>query len=172
MLESIIDEGISRGDHYFIRDCISKKLSGMIINGYKFEGYCDIIDSLKSYFVNNMLFLDKLHRAELFNKDNPIYTKNKDLCPATYGPDCQIENSLIANGCQIGGTVINSVISRGVVIKEGAVVKNSIIMQDCIIESGVTLDYVVLDKEVTIGEGKTLIGQQSYPVPIGKGATV
>ncbi len=172
LLESIIDEGISRGDHYFIRDCISKKLSGMIINGYKFDGYCDIVDSLKSYFANNMLFLDKEHRAELFNPDNPIYTKNKDLCPASYGDGCEIENSLIANGSQICGTVINSVISRGVVIKKGAVVKNSIIMQDCVIESNVTLDYVVLDKEVTIGEGKTLIGQESYPVPIAKGAIV
>lgn len=172
LLESIIDEGISKGDHDFVKDCIAKKLNGMVIKGYKYDGYCDIIDSLKAYFENNMVFLDSKYREELFNLEHPIYTKNKDLSPTAYGNDAIVENSLISNGCIIEGTVINSVISRGVVIKEGAVVKNSIIMQDSVINENVTLDYVVFDKEVTIGSGKTLIGQKSYPVPIGKGTNV
>lgn len=172
LLEGIIDEGISRGDHDFIKDSLSKKLQGMIITGYKFDGYCDIIDSLKSYFENNMVFLDKEHRAELFNLENPVYTKNKDLSPTVYGHDAVAENSLVSNGCVIEGTVINSIISRGVVIKKGAVVKNSIIMQDSVIGENVNLDYVVFDKEVTIDKDKTLIGQRSYPVPIAKGAKV
>lgn len=172
LLESIIDEGIARGDHDFIKDCLSKKLQGMIMTGYKFDGYCDNIDVLKAYFENNMIFLDKDHRAELFNLENPIYTKDKDLSPTVYGHDSIIENSLVSNGCAIDGTVINSIISRGVVIKKGAVVKNSIIMQDSVINENVTLDYVVFDKEVTIEKDKTLIGQRSYPVSITKGAKI
>lgn len=172
LLESIIDEAISRGDHDLIKDSLSKKLQGMIITGYKFDGYCDIVDSLKSYYENNMIFLDDEHRAELFNQKNPIYTKNKDLAPTIYGSDAVTDNSLISNGCVINGIVINSIISRGVVIKKGAVVKNSIIMQDSVIGENVNLEYVVFDKEVTIDDGKTLIGQKSYPVPIAKGAKV
>lgn len=172
LLESIIDECYSRGDHDFIKDALSQKMNGMIITGYKFDGYCDKIDSLKSYFDNSMAFLEESHRKELFNSENPIYTKNKDLSPAKYGENAIIENSLISNGCIIEGTVKNSVLSRGVVVKKGAVVKNSIIMQESVIEEKVTLDHVIFDKEVKITENKKLIGQETFPVAITKGTII
>lgn len=172
LLESIIDECVSRGEHYFVRDGLSKKLSGIHINGYEFKGYSDKIDSLKSYFENNMAFLDEKCRSELLNTKNPIYTKNKDLSPTMYKENAKVENSLISNGCLIEGTVKNSVLSRGVVVKKGAVVKNSIIMQDSVIEENVSLDYAILDKEVVITKGKKLVGQNSYPVAIAKGSIV
>lgn len=172
LLESIIDECVSRGEHYFVRDGLSKKLSGIHINGYEFTGYSEKIDSLKSYFENNMAFLDKNCRQELLNAKNPIYTKNKDLSPAVYKENAKVENSLVSNGCYIEGTVINSVLSRGVVVKKGAVVKNAIIMQDSVIEENVSLNNVILDKEVVITKDKKLVGQNSYPVAIAKGSIV
>ena len=63
-------------------------------------------------------------------------------------------------------------LSRAVRVKKGAVVKNSIIMQDSIIESGVELDYVVFDKEVHITEGRRLLGQETFPLAIAKGAEI
>lgn len=172
LLESIIDECSARGDHDFIKDALAKKLSGMIITGYEFKGYYDKVDSLKSYFENNMIFLDDDIRGELFNHSNPIYTKSKEMSPATYGDSAIIENSLISNGCVIEGTVKNSILSRGVIVKKGAVVKNCVIMQDSVIEEGATLDYVMFDKEVKISKDKKLIGQKSYPVAIAKGANI
>ncbi len=172
LLESIIDECIARGEHCFVRDGLSKKLSGMNINGYEFCGYCDKIDSLKSYFRNNMLFLNEDLRKELLNQDNPIYTKNKDLSPTIYKENSNVENSLISNGCLIEGTVKNSVLSRGVIVKKGAVIKNSIIMQDSVIEEDASIDCAILDKEVTITKGKKLVGQKSYPAAIAKGSIV
>ncbi len=172
LLESIIDECSARGDHDFIKDALAKKLSGMIITGYEYKGYYDKIDSLKAYFENNIIFLDDDHRNELFNKDNPIFTKSKDMAPTTYTNDAIVENSFISNGCIIEGTVKNCILSRGVVVKKGAVIKNSIIMQDSVIEEKANLDYVVFDKEVTITQGKKLIGQKSYPVAIAKGSEI
>ena len=172
LLESIIDECVSRGEHYFVRDGLAKKLSGINIYGYEFNGYSDKIDSLKSYFENNMAFLNEKIRLELLNPKNPVYTKNKDLSPVVYKENAKVENSLISNGCLIEGTVKNSVLSRGVVVKKGAVVKNSIIMQDSVIEEGVSLDYAILDKEVVITKDKKLVGQNSYPVSIAKGSVV
>lgn len=172
LLESIIDECVSRGEHYFVRDGLAKKLSGIHIHGYEFKGYSDKIDSLKSYFENNMAFLDNDFRGELLNTKNPVYTKNKDLAPTMYKENSKVENSLISNGCLIEGTVKNSVLSRGVIVKKGAVVKNSIIMQDSVIEENVSLDHVILDKEVVVTKDKKLVGQNSYPVAIAKGSTV
>ena len=138
----------------------------------KYKGYTDKIDSLQSYYKNNMIFLDSDIRTELFNRENPIYTKTKDRAPTKYGRECVAENSFISDGCVIEGAVINSILSRGVKIAKGAVVKNSIIMQDTVIDEDAYLDTVVFDKEVHITAGRKLIGQDSFPLTIKKGGEV
>lgn len=172
LLESIIDECTARGDHDFIKDALNKKLGGMRIFGYEFEGYSDKIDSLKSYYRNCMLFLNKDVRDELFNPERPVYTKTKDQAPTKYTDSAVVENSFISDGCVIEGEVRNSILSRGVRVAKGAVVRNSIIMQDAVIDEGVTLDYVVFDKEVHITKGRRLIGQESYPLAVSKRMTI
>ena len=172
LLLSIIDECSARGEHDFIKDAILKKLEGLNIYGYEFTGYTDKIDSLKSYYKNNMIFLNQEIRQDLLNSSNPVYTKFKDQSPTKYGENALVENSLISDGCVIEGTVINSVLSRGVVVKSGAVVKNSIIMQDSVIEEDVHLEHIVFDKEVYITKGKKLIGQEVYPLSISKGSII
>lgn len=172
LLESIIDECSARGDHDFIKDAIAKKMSGMRIFAHKHEGYADKIDTLKSYYRNNMLFLEKEMREELFNPENPIYTKVKDQSPARYGDDAVVDNCFISDGCVIEGTVVNCILARGVKVAKGAVVRNSIIMQDSIICEDVVLDHVVFDKEVYVTKGRKLIGQQTYPLAIAKGTKI
>lgn len=172
LLLSILDECVARGDHDFVKDAITKKLQGLRVYGYEYTGYTDKIDSLKSYYKNNMLFLNDDIRRELFNKDNPIYTKTKDQSPTRYGDEAIVENCFVSDGCQIEGTVINCVLSRGVKVAKGAVVKNSIIMQDSVIEENVYMDHVVFDKEVYITRGRKLIGQESYPLAIAKGTKI
>ncbi len=172
LLEAIIDECHSRGEHYFIRDALIKKLDALRIYGYEHTGYMDLIDSMKSYYKNNMAFLDADVRKELFNPKNPIYTKTKDQSPTKYGEEAVVGNSFISDGCTIEGTVENCVLARGVKIAKGAVVKNSIIMQDSVIEEDVELDHVVFDKEVYITKGRKLVGQESYPLAIAKGTRI
>ena len=172
LLESILDECTARGEHDFVKDALAKKVSGLNIYGYKFEGFCDKIDSLKAYYDSNIKFLDKDVRIELFHSKRPVFTKTKDRAPTKYGENSEVKNSFISDGCLIMGKVENSILSRGVKIAEGAVVKNCIIMQDSVIDSGVMLDHVVFDKEVHITEGRRLIGQKSYPLAIAKGTTI
>ncbi len=172
LLESIIDECSARGDHDFIKDAIAKKMEGLRIFGYKHEGYADLVDSMKAYYNNNMLFLKEEIRNELFSPKSPIYTKTKDQTPTKYGAEAKVSNSFISDGCVIEGTVENCILSRGVKVAKGAVIKNSIIMQSSVIEENVVLDHVVFDKEVRITNGRKLIGQASYPLAIAKGTIV
>ncbi|MGN1115147.1 MAG: glucose-1-phosphate adenylyltransferase subunit GlgD, partial [Candidatus Ornithomonoglobus sp.] len=148
LLESIIDECSARGDVDFVKDALVKKMGGMRIYGYEFKGSLYKIDSLKSYYMTSMDFLNAEYRNELFNRERPIYTKTKDQSPTKYGADAVCTNSFISDGCVIEGTVINSILSRGVRVAKGAVVQNSIIMQDSVIEKDVELNHVVFDKEV------------------------
>lgn len=172
LLESIIDECASKGNHDFVKDAIAKKMSGLRIYGFEHKGYLDKIDSMISYFDNNMKFLNEDMQKEMLHSNLPIYTKNKDLPPTKYGKEAKVENSYIADGCNILGTVINSVLSGGVTVDKGAVVKNSVLMQGVTVGEGSQLEYVVLDKSVTVGNNKTLIGQDSYPLPVAKGTNI
>ena len=83
-------------------------------------------------------------RTQIFEK--PVYTKVKDSVPAQYGTGAQVSNSIISDGCTIEGTVINSILSRGVIIGKGATVRDSIIMQNTEVMKNVTLNNVILDK--------------------------
>lgn len=172
LLESIVDECYAKGNHDFIKDAIAKKMEGLRVFGFEHKGYTDKIDSMKSYYDNNMEFLCREVREEMLHSHLPVYTKNRDLPPSKYGENAEVKNSYIADGCVIDGTVINSVISGQVHIKKGAVVKNCILMQGGIVGENVTIEYVVLDKEVEITDGKQLIGQESYPLPVSKGAVI
>ena len=172
LLESIIDECTARGNHDFVKDALSHKLLGLRVFGYEFKGYAGKVDSLGSYYMNNMKFLESETRAELFNPKNPIYTKTKDQPPTKYGSGAIAENSFISDGCVIEGTVVNCILSRGVRVEKGSVIKNSVIMQDSVIEAGVELDHVVFDKEVHITKGRRLLGQKTYPLAIAKGTVI
>ena len=65
----------------------------------------------------------------------------------------------------------NSILSRGVVIGR-AKVTNSVLFQDVQISDGVTLDHVIIDKNVVIKMGVRLLGQDDYPIVIEKNAIV
>jgi glucose-1-phosphate adenylyltransferase len=172
LLLSIIDECNARGEHDFMKDAIIKKLFGMNVYGYEYKGYMDKIDSMRSYYKNNMLFLEEGMRTEMFNVHNPINTKSKDQSPTRYGAEAVVDNCFISDGCVIEGTVENCILSRGVKIAKGSVIKNSIIMQDSVIDNDVSLDHVVLDKQVHITRGRKLLGQDVYPLAIAKGTVI
>ena len=92
--------------------------------------------------------------------------------PARYGLGSQARNSLIADGCIIDGEVENCILFRGVRVGKGARLVNSIVMQGSIISEGCDLNYLIVDKNVTIRPERRLMGYDSYPVYIGKGSLV
>jgi glucose-1-phosphate adenylyltransferase len=75
-----------------------------------------------------------------------------DRPPARYGSRARLQCSLISAGCNIQGTVVNSVLSPGVIVEEGAVVRDSILFQDCVVKKGAEVDLAILDKHVDVGE--------------------
>ena len=52
--------------------------------------------------------------------------------------------------------------------EKGAKLSNCIIMQDTIIGDNADLSHIIIDKDVTVGQGKTIIGCESYPMYIAK----
>ncbi len=145
-------------------DVIGQMLGTSYVHGYEVKSPVLFMDDLKSYLKSNLALLDAGIRDDIFSMDNrPILTKTKDSPPTKYGPNARAENSLIADGAIIEGHVRNSIIFRGVHVREGAVVENSVVMQNSDIGYGAKLDYAVLDKRVKINDGRQLSGYITHP---------
>ncbi len=171
-LEDIIRESLCRSLYSFETDILQHKLHDFKVMGYKYEGYYEIIDSMKTYYKATMDIKNRDICREVFSLKKPIYTKVRDVAPAKYGIDCVVKDSLIADGCIIEGTVENSVLFRGVKVGKGAVIRNSIIMQGAVIEEKASFIDAIADKDVTITKNRAITGTTDYPVYITKGAVV
>lgn len=168
LLERFVNDSIRTGENDFEKLFIMDNVSSLKIMGYEYTGFVRVLDNLKSYFDSNMSLLKSENRKALFTSKRPVYTKVRDEVPAIYGLGSSVKNSLVTDGCVINGTVENCVLSHGVHIGKGAVVKNCILMNNTYIGDGVHLDCVIADKEVVIKPNKTLSGDASYPIFIGK----
>jgi glucose-1-phosphate adenylyltransferase len=172
LLEYLVEEAYSHGDYDLTRDILLKKCNTLKIMGYRYDGYVARLDSVNDFFRHNLALLQPEVRNDLFHPAHPIYTKVKDEVSAKYGENAVVRNSMLADGCQIDGTVENSIVFRGVSVKKGAVVKNSILMQGVTIGENCMMDHVILDKGVTIREGRTLTGYDGFPIILKKGTTI
>ena len=106
LLIKLICDGIQDGAYYTVKDLISRNIARLSINGYEFKGYLACINSTKEYFDFNMDLLNKETREDIFNKDGrKVYTKTKDTPPSMFKEKAEIVNSVIANGCILGGKV-------------------------------------------------------------------
>ena len=109
---------------------------------------------------------------ELFMGYNPIYTRVRDEAPVQYKKQAKVNNSLVANGCVIEGSVENSILFRGVKIGKGVQVKNSVIMQNCELQDDALVENVICDKNVVVSDGKWLKGAENYPLIIEKNTVI
>lgn len=166
LLESLVADSIAYGRYDFYRDIIQKLCGNLNIMGYEHKKIYFEISSVSGYMKENMRLLSEDVRKQIF--ENPIYTKVKDSVPVQYCSGSEVSNSIISDGCTIQGTVINSILSRGVIVGKGAIVRNSIIMQNTEIMKNVMLDNVILDKDVIVRENRQLVGHETYPVVIEK----
>lgn len=171
-LLKIVSESASKNLYSFEVDVLQHRLNEMKVYGYKFDGYHAQIDGINTYYNSNMELMKQEVRDELFNGDDPIYTKIRDEAPAKYGLDAKVSGCLIADGCIIEGTVENCVLFRGVKIGKGAVVKNCILMQDTVVGEKCEMNYVITDKNVVVGNYRSIGGTVDFPVYVNKGASV
>lgn len=124
---------------------------------YPFYGYWRDVGTIQSYWEANMDILRS--DSDLSPQKWKIVTnveagsRTVDRPPARYGAKAKLQNSLISAGCNIQGTVVNSVLAPGVTVESGAVVRDSIVFQDCIVKKNGVVDLAIMDKHALVGEG-------------------
>ena len=123
---------------------------------YPFEGYWKDVGTLTSLWEANMALLGTNPEFDLHTKDWRIYSRNNNLPPHFISETATVKNSLITEGCDIRGTVINSVLSNGVTVEEGAVVRDSVLMTDVTVKAGARVEYSIIDSDTVICENASV----------------
>lgn len=169
LLSAMLTDSVLSGAASFTKDIINANVKTMKIYGYEYKGVYLHLNSMENYFKANMSLLDEKVRTELFgNPERKIYTKVRDSAPTKLGENPNVENSFIADGCIIEGTVKNSILFRGVKVAKGTVVENCILMQDTQIGASCELSYCITDKNVIIRDKNKLSGCEKVPYYLGK----
>lgn len=173
LLETLVTTAHSKNEISFQRNIVMANAKNLKIYAYDAtESFVGTVSSVQAYYDISMKLLEKESRQKLFNKDFPIYTKERDDMPSLYGPESKFNNSLAADGCIIDGIVENSIIFKGAKIGKGAVIKNSILMQDAVVGDNAKLNCVIADKDVSIKGGVELSGAPTFPVTLTKGTRI
>jgi glucose-1-phosphate adenylyltransferase len=143
----------------FGRDVIPAMIEGGArVFGYRFGGYWQDVGTVQSYWEANLALLADAPELDLYDREWVIHTRSEERAPAKIGSTAQVHRSLISHGCVINGSVVNSVLSPGVVVDVGAVVRDSIILFDSVVRPGAVVDRAILDKEVAVGPG-AIVGE-------------
>lgn len=126
------------------------------IFAYEYNGYWKDVGTLSSYWEANMELIDIIPEFNLYEEYWKIYTKS-DITPPQYiAADAKVERSIIGEGTEVYGQVINSVIGAGVTIEKDAVVKDSIIMKGSTVGRGTIINKAIVAEGVSIGAGAEL----------------
>lgn len=172
LLVQLVTECISRNGYSLRRNILQEMGGRLKLYGYVYDGYAAHISTLQNYYDRSMELLDTGVRGRLFYPERPVYGKENDSPSSYIDPEGGCVNSLVADGCDIQGSVKNCVLFRNVRIEKGASVENCILFKDTVVKKGAVLRGVITDKYVTISENVTLMGHERYPIVIAKGATV
>ncbi|MEW5957990.1 MAG: glucose-1-phosphate adenylyltransferase [Chloroflexota bacterium] len=150
----------------FGKDVIPSMISQDKVYAYPFEGYWVDVGTVQSYWETNLALATPEGRDAINLHDSSwvVHTRSEERPPVKLGPQAQVINSLVSNGCVIRGKVERSVLSPGVYVSPGAEVRESVIINDTWIGPGAIVDRVIIDENVIVGAGTKLgFGEDMSP---------
>ena len=170
------DEADENSSNDFGKNIIPNLLNnGEKLYSYKFDGYWKDVGTISSLWEANMDLIGEDPVLNMADRDFRIFSRNFARPPQFVGSNADIQNSLISEGCKINGTVINSILSGGVVIEEGALVKDSVIMEDVTVKKGGKVYSAIVDSD-TVVEKNAVVGTENADKSdiaiVAKGTTV
>jgi len=133
--------------------------AGETMVAWEFDGYWKDVGTIDSLWEANMDLLDPRVPLDLSDPSWHIYTRSPIMPPHYISKDAECQNSLIAEGCVIEGSLEFAVLFAGVTVEKGARVTDSIIMPGATIKAGATVQYAIVAEDAVIGEG-AVVGQR------------
>lgn len=150
LLIELLEACAAEGRSDFVNDILVRYKNVKKIYAYKLDSYWRNIGTIESYFKTNMDFLKKDVRDYFFRQHPEVFSKVEDLPPAKYNGDAVVNNSLVASGSIINGTVEDSILFKKVYIGNNCVIKNSIILNDVHIGDNCYIENCIVESRDTL----------------------
>ena len=157
----IADEEDPNSSKDFGKNIIPNLLNaGHKMMAYPFDGYWKDVGTIASLWEANMELLGKNPEFNLRGgKNETIYARNSALPSSYIDDDAKIVDSLVAEGCEVYGTVKHSVVSIGCTIGKNALVEDAVVMPGVVIEDGAIVRNCILGEGSKIGKNAVIGGQ-------------
>lgn len=156
----IEDAANENSSNDFGKDVLPAMLdAGERMFAYPFEGYWKDVGTIDSLWEANMDLLDPNVSLDLKN----IFSRNPMMPPQYLGENANIQNSMIADGCYVDGSLEFSILFPGVTVGKGAVINSSIIMPGATVEEGAVVQFAIVSENTVIGKN-AVIGKKPEDV--------
>ena len=168
----VSDEADPASSNDFGKNIIPNMLNaGEKMVAYRFDGYWKDVGTLESLWDANM---DMLSRGDLDLLEDswPIYARLPAEPPAFIGKSALVDHSVVTQGCEISGKVMNSVLSHGARVEEGAEVQYSVLMPGVTVKRGAVVRYAILGENCQVAAGASVGGSPESCDPDAWGITV
>ena len=156
----IADEEDPNSSKDFGKNIIPNLLNaGHKMMAYNFDGYWKDVGTIDSLWEANMELLGTNPEFDLRGgKRETIYARNSALPSSYIDEDAKIRNAFVAEGCEVYGKVIHSVISVGCTIGEGALIEDSVVMPGVVVEAGAIVRHAILGENSRVGKNAVVGG--------------
>ena len=148
-----------------------RRSKNLTVQAHLFKGYWEDIGTIQAFYEANLDLASPLPKFNFFDADAPIYTRSRYLPPSKLH-DCDIDNSMVSEGCILNGVHLRkSIIGLRSRIDGGVQIHDSIIMGSDIYESLVEIQGNISNNAPHIGIGENTIIQRAIidkNVRIGK----
>lgn len=180
LVARIRQNAVEGHDHQIYSEVIPRMVAeGDRVHGHLFEGYWQYARTLDEYYATNMDILGPAapDLAAWGVRTNLYAGMVADPPPTFFSRDSRVERSFVGAGARIEGTVVESILSPGVVVGRGAVVRGSVLFHHAVVRAGARVDRAILDKDVQVGAGAEVgVGEarpnETYPGSLRCGAVV
>jgi glucose-1-phosphate adenylyltransferase len=161
-------------DHSWVdfgREIIPAAIQQYNVQAHLFKEYWEDIGTIRAFYEANLDLVSPLPKFNIFDAAAPIYTRSRYLPPSKMR-DCDIDNSMISEGCILNGVhVRNSIIGLRSRIDKGVDIADSIVMGSDIFESLDEISSNITNNKPNIGIGENSVIRRSIidkNVRIGK----
>ena len=179
-LTNLLDRDPSWND--FGKQIIPAAIKCCNVQAFMFDGYWEDIGTIDAFHRANLDLTATIPKFNLFDTEAPIYTRARYLPPSKVN-NCQINQSIIAEGCIISRAIINrSLIGVRTRIDFGAHLEDTYVMGADYYQSindmeadarggiprigigeGAVIRNAIIDKNARIGAGVRLVNDQNLP---------
>lgn len=160
----IDDEADESSSNDFGKDVIpAMHNAGERMYAYPFSGYWKDVGTIDSLWEANLDLLNPKANIDLSDSSWKIYGRSPASPPQYVSKDAALQNSIVAQGCEIEGSIEYSVLFSDVVVEKGAVVDYSIVMPGSTVKKGAVVQYAIVAENTVIGEN-SVVGESPQSI--------